>query len=124
MLDDILEEIYQLVFSYKGWIGKYGDREVVNIEFQSQYWYMMSIEILLVFNEVTWYSNYGLICNVIMQLLAFFQGGKLFNYGPEMLSMAWILIEEVTPDKRVYDNILKAGLIKYITTRYGFKPIN
>lgn len=41
-----------------------------------------------------------------------------------MLSMAWILTEEVTPDKRVRDNILKAGLVKCTTAGYGFKPVD
>lgn len=79
---------------------------------------------LLIFNKVIRYSDYGLICDVIMQLSVFFWGGKFFNYGSEMLNMAWILIEEVTPDKRVCDNIFKAGLVKCTTVRYGFKFIN
>lgn len=124
-LIDILAPIWDDVFSFEGWTGRYGDSgDHVDVEFRNHCRLMQCVEVLLIIHEAVRRGDYGLLNLIIPILPVLFSGGKSSNYGPEMMYFAWLLHPNVSIDEATRHAILKGGLVRCTTAGSMYKAID
>ena len=79
--------------------------------------------ILLIIYEVIREGDFGYLRDIVPILPVIFYGGRLQNYGPEILYFAQLFYKEVYNDN-LRNAILKGGLVRSVIAGSKYKPID